>query len=113
MIADPSGRAARTRYRVCDVAPHVALVDLEPETGRTHQIRVHLSAAGHPVVGDDLYGGPREHSIRSPALRTALAPGRSLLHAFRLAIPGLEPESFEAPLPADFAALLTTLSADV
>ena len=106
MKVDPEGRSALTEYRVLARAAHVALVELTPRTGRTHQLRVHLAAAGHPIVGDDLYGGPREHAIRTAALRSALSPGRSLLHAFRLAIPGLEPESFEAPLPADFAAAL-------
>ena len=106
MRVDPEGRSALTEYRTVAKAPHVALLALTPRTGRTHQLRVHLAAAGHPIVGDDLYGGPREHSVRPPALRAALTPGRSLLHAFRLAVPGLEPESFEAPLPADFAATL-------
>lgn len=106
MKVDPEGRSALTEYRTLGQAAHVALLELTPHTGRTHQLRVHLAAAGHPIVGDDLYGGPREHGVRSPALRAALAPGRSLLHAFRLKIAGLEPESFEAPLPADFAAAL-------
>lgn len=106
MRVDPEGRPALTEYRVLAKAPHVALVELTPQTGRTHQLRVHLAVAGHPIVGDDLYGGPREHGVRMPALRAALAPGRALLHASRLAIPGLEPELFEAPLPADFAAAL-------
>lgn len=107
MRVDPEGRPARTEYRTLGRAAHVALVELAPRTGRTHQLRVHLAAAGHPIVGDDLYGGPREHGIRSSALRVALTPGRSLLHAFRLTIPGLEPESFEAPLPADLAAAIS------
>ncbi|MEO8276897.1 MAG: RNA pseudouridine synthase [Thermoanaerobaculia bacterium] len=106
MRVDPEGRPALTEYRVLGSAPHVALLALAPRTGRTHQLRVHLAAAGHPIVGDDLYGGPREHAVRSPALRAALTPGRSLLHAFRLAIPGLEPEAFEAPVPADLRATL-------
>ncbi len=106
MKVDPEGRSALTEYRTIAQAPHVAFLELTPKTGRTHQLRVHLAAAGHPIVGDDLYGGPREHGVRAPALRAALAPGRSLLHAFRLSIPGLEPESFEAPMPADFAAAL-------
>ena len=103
-----SGNAsAETKeIRLATRAAHVALLELTPRTGRTHQLRVHLAAAGHPIVGDDLYGGPRELGVRSPALRAALAPGRSILHAFRLKIARLEPESFEAPLPADFAAAL-------
>ena len=101
MKIDPEGRRARSDYRVLARAPHVALVELQPRTGRTHQLRVHLSAAGHPVVGDDLYGGPRERAIRDRKLRAALAPGRSLLHAWKLDLPNLTPSRFEAPLPAD------------
>lgn len=103
MKADAAGRPARTEYRVLAAAPHVALVALWPATGRTHQLRVHLAAAGHPIVGDDLYGGPRERAIAAPALRRALQPGRALLHAFRLDVPALAPSRFEAPLPPDFA----------
>ncbi len=106
MRVDPEGRPALTEYKVLAKAPHVALVELKPRTGRTHQLRVHLAAAGHPIVGDDLYGGPREHGVRPAALRAALSPGRALLHAFRLVLPGFEPESYEAPLPSDFAAAL-------
>lgn len=102
MRVDAEGRPARSEYLVVARAPHVALVELRPRTGRTHQLRVHLAAAGHPIVGDDLYGGPRERGLRDPALQAALSPGRSLLHAWRLAVPGLEPSRFEAPLPADF-----------
>jgi 23S rRNA pseudouridine1911/1915/1917 synthase len=106
MKVDPDGRPALTEYRTLGRAAHVALLELTPRTGRTHQLRVHIAAAGHPIVGDDLYGGQREHGVRAPALRAALAPGRSLLHARSLSIPGLEPERFEAPLPADFRAAL-------
>lgn len=101
MRVDAGGRPARSDYRVLGRAPHVALVELRPRTGRTHQLRVHLAAAGHPVVGDDLYGGPRERAVREPKLRAALAPGRSLLHAWKLDVPGLEPSRFEAPAPVD------------
>lgn len=103
MRPDPEGRPARTRYRVLARPPHVALVVLFPETGRTHQIRVHLSAAGHPVVGDDLYGGPRHRGVRDPRLRAALDPGHTLLHAWRLHLPAtrcFDETILEAPPPA-------------
>jgi RluA family pseudouridine synthase len=87
MRVDPAGRPSATRYRVLAAPRHVALLELRPETGRTHQIRVHLAAAGHPVVGDDLYGGPRHRGLHAPALRAALAPDHTLLHARRLALP--------------------------
>ena len=54
------GQPAKTRYRVVDtVGKTAAWVELEPLTGRTHQLRVHLDAIGHPIVGDGKYGGPR------------------------------------------------------
>jgi len=98
----PAGRSARSDYKVLATAPHVALVALRPRTGRTHQLRVHLAAAGHPVVGDDLYGGPRHRAVREETLAARLAPGHPLLHAWRLEIPGWEPSIFSAPLPADY-----------
>ncbi len=106
MRVDASGKPARTRYIVLAVAPHISLLALWPETGRTHQLRVHLAAPGYPIVGDDLYGGPREHAIRDPRLRATLTSGRALLHAFRLEIPALSPSRFEAQLPPDFAAVV-------
>jgi 23S rRNA pseudouridine1911/1915/1917 synthase len=87
MRVDPDGRPARTRYRVLAAPAYVSLVELHPETGRTHQLRVHLAHAGHPIVGDDFYGGPRHHGVRDPALRAALAPEFTLLHAWQLVLP--------------------------
>lgn len=106
MRADPAGRPAVTDWLTVSAAPHVTLVALWPRTGRTHQLRVHLAAAGHPVVGDDLYGGPRHRGVRDRALAAALDPGRSLLHSWRLEVPGLDPCRFEAPIPADLAGAL-------
>ncbi|MDD5563927.1 MAG: RNA pseudouridine synthase [Thermoanaerobaculaceae bacterium] len=112
MRVDAAGRAAATGYLVAGRGPGVALVRLEPATGRTHQIRVHLAHAGHPVVGDDLYGGPRHRGVRDPALRRLLDPGHTLLHAWRVHLPATAagPELIvTAPLPADFAAALAAL----
>ena len=71
------GQAALTRYRVLDTRADRTLVELEPVTGRTHQLRLHLAAIGHPIVGDALYAPPPVQ---------AAAP-RLLLHASRLAFP--------------------------
>jgi RluA family pseudouridine synthase len=106
MRVDPEGKPARSAWKVLATAPHLALVALWALTGRTHQLRVHLAAAGHPIVGDDLYGGPRERGLREPRMRRVLAVRRALLHAWRLEVPELEPSRFEAPLPSDFAAVL-------
>lgn len=110
------GKSASSGYRVLAAAPHVSLVELTPHTGRTHQLRVHLAHAGHPVVGDDLYGGPRHRGVRDARLRRHLAPGHTFLHAWRLALPALAnqpPLVLAAPLPADFAEALAALGGRV
>ncbi|MEO7190552.1 MAG: RluA family pseudouridine synthase [Vicinamibacterales bacterium] len=107
-----AGRARSALTRIESVEPFqgVSLVRLTIGTGRTHQIRVHLSEAGHPVVGDAVYGGVRQHL---PAeLMTLGRLTRPFLHAARLAFAhpttGI-PLSFEAPLPADLEDVLATL----
>lgn len=92
------GRAARTRFRVLDEAQGRSLLELQLETGRTHQIRVHLAAVSHPVVGDDVYGRAQPPS-----------PPRQFLHASHLEF--AHPLSgewlvFDAPLPQDLAEFL-------
>jgi 23S rRNA pseudouridine1911/1915/1917 synthase len=104
MAVRESGKAARTEYevRVAYDLPVCALLDCRLETGRTHQIRVHLSAIGHPIVGDGTYGGARE----------AIALDRPFLHAAQLAFdqPSTgERLSFEDPLPSELAAVIDQL----
>jgi 23S rRNA pseudouridine1911/1915/1917 synthase len=92
MAVMEGGREARTGYRVLRYLDGYSLVEVSPQTGRTHQIRVHFAALGHPVVGDAVYGRP------SPLL------SRQFLHAFRLAFrhPRTgERLQLEAPLPED------------
>lgn len=109
------GRAARTHYRVRE---HLAdncwsLVECRLETGRTHQIRVHLTAKGHTVVGDPLYGGTRRNSAKALPQKAAAALEtwrRQALHAFRLGFK--HPASgenivIESEPPEDMLALLT------
>lgn len=106
MAVSARGKEARTRYEVRTSFHEpvvVTLLDCTLETGRTHQIRVHLSSIGHPVVGDDRYGGARQ----------SLPVSRPLLHAAHLEID--HPVTgdhlvFDAPLPADFRAVLDRLS---
>lgn len=94
---------ARSRYRTVAEGPGAALVELDPETGRMHQLRVHLASIGHPIAGDARYGG-------------ALVVGghavpRLMLHAAALTFPhpsGGE-KRLEAPTPADMAELISSL----
>jgi 23S rRNA pseudouridine1911/1915/1917 synthase len=106
-----TGVTAVTRYETLRRFASAADLALFPETGRTHQIRVHLAAAGHPIVGDDLYGGAtRWRGVRDPELRRAFAAiDRPLLHAARVAVPSLGFE-IEAPLEEDHSRLLALLS---
>jgi 23S rRNA-/tRNA-specific pseudouridylate synthase len=95
-----------TRYRVVRRFPHFTLVEAEPQTGRTHQIRVHWASAGHPVVGDLTYGAPAK--LRVGGREEATLP-RTFLHAAKLAfahpLTG-EALTFVAPLPAELAEFL-------
>ncbi|MBV6415794.1 MAG: Ribosomal large subunit pseudouridine synthase D [Steroidobacteraceae bacterium] len=116
MAVREGGREAITHYRVIERFAAHTFVRVTLETGRTHQIRVHLAHAGFPIVGDPVYGGRRRLPAgASPALREALGNfPRQALHAARLAF--AHPSSgeeldFESPLPADMAALLAALRA--
>jgi 23S rRNA pseudouridine1911/1915/1917 synthase len=98
----PDGKPAITTVRVLARSGDAALVEASPETGRTHQIRVHLSSAGTPIAGDLVYGGPAALRIGGVVVR----PARMLLHAWRLNVPfGGGVLCFEAPLPEDFRML--------
>jgi 23S rRNA pseudouridine1911/1915/1917 synthase len=90
-----TGRRAVTRFQVIERLRDAALVSIRPETGRTHQIRVHFSAAGHPILGDRVYRARDAEPDSAP---------RQMLHARRLgfALPERERVSVEAPLPEDF-----------
>jgi 23S rRNA pseudouridine1911/1915/1917 synthase len=108
MAVVEGGREARTQFRTLVTlradTTDVAHLECKLETGRTHQIRVHLAAIGHPVVGDATYGGAR----------SAITVPRPMLHAAALAlvhpVTG-ESLQFTSPLPADFVAVLDALGA--
>ena len=107
------GRAARSSYAVEQALDGAALLRVRIHTGRTHQIRVHLASAGHPIVGDATYGGTRTPSSASAAARAAIADfPRPALHAAALAfthpVTGAR-LSLEAPLPEDMARLMVAL----
>jgi 23S rRNA pseudouridine1911/1915/1917 synthase len=111
------GREAVTHYRIEERFRGHTLLRVQLETGRTHQIRVHLAHAGFPIVGDPLYGGRRRQVAGAgAALQRALAAfRRQALHAQRLALDHPTTgrhHTFEAPLPADFRALVEVLRDD-
>ena len=103
-------RSASTAIVMVERFRGVSLVRLRIATGRTHQIRVHLSEHGHPVVGDAVYGGVR---AKLPSHLAALArPDRPFLHAARLTLSHPvtnERMSFEAPLPSDLSSIIAAL----
>ncbi|MBU6378120.1 MAG: 23S rRNA pseudouridine(1911/1915/1917) synthase RluD [Gammaproteobacteria bacterium] len=116
MAVRGDGREAVTHYRIERRFRAHTLARVQLETGRTHQIRVHLAHIGHPIVGDPLYGGRRRQPAAASAALLAALTGfkRQALHAARLTlshpVSGRELE-FESPLPKDFKALLATLEA--
>jgi 23S rRNA pseudouridine1911/1915/1917 synthase len=114
------GKVARTRYRVLETfaaRPLASLIECRLETGRTHQIRVHLTHIGHPLIGDPSYGRARQPPRaktpeESVAFRAAAEFPRQALHAFVLGFqhPSLHRTlRFESPLPTDMTALIKAL----
>lgn len=86
-----NGKSAETYYKVLQAGKKHSLLELKPRTGRTHQLRVHLAARNHPIVGDTLYNGEKAE--------------RMYLHAYQLTItlPNEETKTFTAPIPEEFA----------
>jgi 23S rRNA pseudouridine1911/1915/1917 synthase len=106
---DEEGRRAVTHYRVLERQENATLVALRLETGRTHQIRIHLASIGHPVVGDAVYGSRAEETGHR-----AIAAPRQMLHARELVLE--HPATgrairCESPLPPDFRSALLAIGA--
>lgn len=102
IVSEVKGRSAVSEYHVLEQFPEHTFFEVHPETGRTHQIRLHLAMIGCPIVGDTIYG----HQNSSLPLE------RHFLHAARLTIllPGEEtPRTFESPLPEDLQSILDFL----
>ncbi len=110
-VRSTRGRSAVTRYAVRERLTGATLLDVAPETGRTHQIRVHLASIGHPIVGDATYGGRRRPAPGEAGSVLAACP-RQALHAARLAfthpVTGA-PLVLESPLPGDLRGVLDGL----
>ena len=102
VVNDQKGKPSETRFRILKRYPWSALIEAKPMTGRTHQIRVHASALGHPLLGDALYGASETDLIARPAL-----------HAYSLTIthPATDERlTFKAERPQDFVSALERLS---
>jgi 23S rRNA pseudouridine955/2504/2580 synthase len=107
-VDEANGQSAKTRYRLIERAGNrAAWVELQPLTGRTHQLRAHMAAIGHPIVGDAKYGG-------AGAFLTGGVSRKMHLHARRLKVDGLDgkPIDYTAELPAHFAESLALLGFD-
>ncbi|MDX6412590.1 MAG: rRNA synthase, partial [Gaiellaceae bacterium] len=97
-VSGAASRQARTHFEVLELLPRESYLEARLETGRTHQIRAHFAAIGHPLTGDVTYGGARRYGLE-----------RQFLHAHRLAFDhplSGERLSFTSELPADLAAAL-------
>ena len=106
MAVVSTGKAARTHYRVLERFVHCTLIECALESGRTHQIRVHMTAAGHPLVGDPTYGSGVSRLPKGPPFP------RQALHASRLALRHPltgDAMRWRSALPADMAELLESL----
>jgi 23S rRNA pseudouridine1911/1915/1917 synthase len=118
MAVRSDGRGAVTHYRIEKKFRAHTLARVQLETGRTHQIRVHLTHIGYPIVGDPVYGGRRKLPAgAAPALKAAIEGfTRQALHAARLTFAHPKtgkPVAFDAPLPKDLKGLLAALEKDV
>jgi len=105
-------RNAVTHYEISREYKSFALLQVHIETGRTHQIRVHLAQIGHPVVGDDLYGGKRAKGLPPETRRAVEGLKRQFLHACTLAFKHPQsgrPLSFTSPLPQELENFLSLL----
>jgi len=117
MAVTPEGRPSVTHYRILERFRHYTRLSVQLETGRTHQIRVHLAHIGYPLLGDPVYGGRLQLPKNpTPRLTTLLRSfRRQALHAAKLGfkhpLTG-EPVEFEAPLPEDMQHLVQTLRMD-
>lgn len=113
MAVVPGGRGAVSLYTIRRSYSSFTLLDVELKTGRTHQIRVHLSWLKHPVVGDELYAGGRDNNVQNVQLRAQIRKlKRQFLHAEQLGFKHPATNAamkFNAPLPAELTQLLTAL----
>jgi 23S rRNA pseudouridine1911/1915/1917 synthase len=111
MAVVAGGRNAITDYVVVERLRHASLVRCSLRTGRTHQIRVHMKHAGHPIIGDPVYSGPQWRGIPDKKLQKSMSSAtRQMLHAERITFPHKGQQvTFTAKWPADFEELVAAL----
>ena len=121
MAVMSSGRPSRTTFKIIKRFPFHSVLEIYPETGRTHQIRVHLAKIGYPILGDALYGKKTETFSRLERGSRSFAPRRTplsthpMLHAYKISIrhPTFgKTMTFSAPLPEDFIRALKDVQGD-
>ena len=108
----PEGKSSRTEYTIIKEENGLSLAACVPVTGRTHQIRVHFASIGHPLAGDDLYGGSREHigrqALHCAKQSFAVPVYTPLPDGIRVEMPlRLRTVTVESPLPPDMEALFS------
>jgi 23S rRNA pseudouridine1911/1915/1917 synthase len=113
VLSGSAGREAITLFKTTARYDEFTRLEAQPKTGRTHQIRVHLSHIGHPVVGDSTYGSGRLNEVKNRRVRQAIAAlGRHFLHAAELAFDHPrtgEKLQFKSPLPEEPAAIISLI----
>jgi 23S rRNA pseudouridine1911/1915/1917 synthase len=105
----PEGRPAETRFRVVERLPHATLLEMEPLTGRTNQLRIHATHIGHPILGDPEFG---REAAPQPAASVVPAAPRLFLHAAHLSFAPPATRAwlaFNSPLPPEMADYLQNL----
>lgn len=119
MVIHPKGKPSITKYRVMKAWNQFCLIELKPETGRTHQIRIHLAYMGCPIVADKLYGKRDQLTIKDIKVKSKLSKedeefrpliNRTALHAYSLSFNLYQKNlSFQAEPPKDFRAVMHQL----
>lgn len=110
-VLKSGGKRAETHYRVVEILAGglLSLVECSLKTGRTHQVRVHMTSIGHPLIGDKVYGRPPKGAAQNEAVRAAYLFDRQALHSYKMSF--VHPKTnrimrFEIPLPPDMQAVV-------
>ena len=113
-VLKSGGKRAETHYRVVKILAGglLSLVECSLKTGRTHQVRVHMTSIGHPLIGDKVYGRPPKGAAQNESIRAAYLFDRQALHSYKMSF--IHPKTnremrFEIPLPPDMQAVVDSL----